>query len=77
MHGRWVFSTGSTASLKLRGGLLPLRLAFAATLGRVAPILVRAPVLLHVVFASEGLVALWAEGILFAGVFLGVASGMA
>ena len=39
--------------------------------------LVRAPVLLHVVLAREGLVALRAEGVLLAGVLLGVARGVA
>lgn len=35
-----------------------------------------AAVLLHIVFASEGLVALRAEGILLAGVLLGMASSV-
>jgi len=33
--------------------------------------------LLHVVFAREGLVALWAKGILFAGVLLSMACSVA
>lgn len=33
--------------------------------------------LLHVVFAGEGLVALWAEGVLLAGVLFGVAGSVA
>lgn len=46
-------------------------------LGGVAAALVGAAMLLHVVLACEGLVALGAEGVLLAGVLLGVASGMA
>ena len=43
----------------------------------VATGLVGAAVLLHVVLASEGLVALGAEGVLFARVLLGVARSVA
>jgi len=55
-------------------GLLDLALA---ALGRVATRLVCAAVLLHVVFAGKGLVALWAKGVLLACVLLGVASSVA
>ena len=46
-------------------------------LGRAAAVLVGATVLLHVVLAGEGFVALRAESVLFASVLLGVAGSVA
>ena len=44
--------------------------------GRAASVLVGTTMLFHVVLAGEGLVALGAEGVLFASVLLGVAGGV-
>lgn len=55
-------------------GLLDIAVS---TLGRIATTLVSAAVLLHVVLAGEGLVALWAKCVLLASVLLGVAGGVA
>lgn len=62
---------------RLLGGLLHLGLLSIVRPRGTAPVLVRATMLLHVVLSRKGLVALGAEGVLLAGMFLGVTCGMA
>ena len=52
-----------------------LRTRLAST--SATTMLMGSSVLFHVVFASKGLVTLWAEGVFFARVLLGVTRGMA
>jgi hypothetical protein len=57
-------------------GLLPLGSTLAISFGGTATVLVSAPVLLHVILAGEGFVALRAEGVLFARVLFRMTGGV-
>jgi hypothetical protein len=57
-------------------GLLPLGCALPIAFGRVATILVSTSMLFHVILASEGFIALRAEGILLARVLFRVTRSM-